>query len=185
MFRRISSAAAAIAIATGVVLAAVSPASAVDGYVPPGGITWVNSNDGSLIVNQGGATTFQIGDNSFTPDQDVDYTLSGEAAGGATLASVRTAITSVDLGTRPANGQGGYTGHITMPANGGGSYTLTATQGGTVLTAEIVVVSGMATTGVNSGLMQIGLWGGAALVVFGAILLALLYARRRKSSQNV
>lgn len=178
---RIAAAASALAF---IGLVAAAPAALAVSYPPSGTITWVNDSDGTLVSTPGGLTDFSTTEGSFNPVGPVNVLLTGENANGASLATLGFAVyTDVNLGTTSPNLEGAVSGQIHMPSNASGVYTLTLQQGDTTLSAQITVVSGMATTGVNAQSMNIALWGSIALIALGGATFAIV-AVRRKSAKS-
>jgi hypothetical protein len=184
-----------LAVAALAVLAVFSVPAAANaaGYVPQGNIIVEGTPAPGEIV----AVTFTEG--SFTPGEDVSFTLTGENAVGATLASVRAVVNSQSL-VKPATGTGGVTLDVTLPADATGTYTTTATglTSGTVGTAAITVAAadagsgtgsgsstdsngGLASTGYNAPMLAI--WAGAGALLLGIALVVVLgIVRRQRAS---
>ncbi|MCS5723258.1 LPXTG cell wall anchor domain-containing protein [Herbiconiux sp. CPCC 203407] len=164
------------------VLAVFAVPAAAQAYVPtpPPGVT----------VGPGGTVTVNF--TGFAPNEDVSFTLTGESAASATLASVVAAVETSPALIKQANAEGAVSVTVTLPKNASGSYTLTATglSSGAVANAFITVTSGGGGTGATGGLPNtgamdpaLGLWAGGGLLALGAAFVVVLtVVRRQKAS---
>ncbi len=185
----------ALAAAALAVVAIFAVPAAANAYVPPSNITAPGA------IAPGGTGTVGFADGSFTPGETVSFTLTGENASGATLASVVGAVETIST-TKTASGAGSTSVAVTLPANASGSYSLTATgaTSGAIASVGISVGSassaGDGTTGgtgstggslPNTGAMDptLGIWAGGGLLALGAaFVIVLTIVRRQKSSIN-
>ena len=180
---------AAIALAVLAVFAVPAAANAA-GYVPDGNI--VVSGD----IEPGATVTIAFTAGSFTPGESVSFTLTGENAAGATLATFKSVVNSQSL-VKTATGTGAVALDVTLPTNASGTYTTTATglTSGTVGTASLTVAAadsatatgtgtgtstggGLASTGYNAPMLAI--WGGAGALLLGVALVVVLGVVRRQ-----
>lgn len=164
------------------VLAVFAVPAAAQAYVPtpPPGVT----------VGPGGTVTVSF--TGFAPNEDVSFTLTGESAASATLASVVAAVETSPALVKQANAEGAVSVTVTLPSNASGSYTLTATglSSGAVANAFITVTSTGGGTGATGGLPNtgamdpaLGLWAGGGLLALGAAFVVVLtVVRRQKAS---
>jgi hypothetical protein len=185
---------AAVAIAVLAVFAAPAAANAA-GYVPVGNI----SVSGAVVP--GGTVTVGFADGSFTPGESVSFTLTGENAAGATLATFKAVVDSQSL-VKTASDTGAVSLDVTLPSNASGTYTVTATglTSGTVGTASLTVASadgaasgsgtgtgsdasngGLASTGYDAPMLAIWAAGGALLLGV-ALMVALTIVRRQRAN---
>jgi hypothetical protein len=185
MFKKSLAVAALAALAVFSVPAAANAA----GYVPQGNIVVEGEPAPGAVIE----VIFTEG--SFTPSEDVSFTLTGENAVGATLASLRAVVNSQSL-VKSSTGTGAVTLAVTLPADATGTYTTTATglQSGTVGTAAITVAAvdsgaagsgdsdgGLASTGYNAPMLAI--WAGAGALLLGIALVVVLgIVRRQRAS---
>jgi hypothetical protein len=183
-----------LAVAALAVLAVFSVPAAANaaGYVPQGNIIVEGTPAPGAVVE------VIFTDGSFTPGEDVSFTLTGENAVGATLASLRAVVNSQSL-VKPATGTGAVSLDVTLPTDATGSYSVTATglTSGTVGAASITVAaadggagagngtsgsdSGLASTGYNAPMLAI--WAGAGALLLGIALVVVLgIVRRQRAS---
>jgi len=180
MFKK-SLAAAALAV---LAVFAVPAAANAAGYVPEGNITV------SGEITAGSTVTVAFTEGSFTPGEDVSFTLTGENAAGATLASFRSVVNSQSL-VKTATGSGAVALAVTLPTDASGTYTTTATglTSGTVGTASLTVGAadsgsaatvngGLASTGYNAPMLAI--WAAAGALLLGVALVVVLGVVRRQ-----
>jgi hypothetical protein len=180
---------AAVALAVLAVLAVPAAANAA-GYVPVGNI----SVSGAVVA--GGTVTVGFDDGSFTPGESVSFTLTGENAAGATLATFKAVVDSQSL-VKTASDTGAVSLDVTLPTNASGTYTTTATglTSGTVGTASLTVATadgapagsnagtnaasgGLASTGFNTPMLVI--WGSAGALLLGVALVVVTGIVRRQ-----
>ncbi|WP_120338182.1 sortase [Cryobacterium soli] len=178
---------AAIALAVLAVFAVPAAANAA-GYVPDGNIVV------SGTIAPGSPVTISFTEGSFTPGEPVSFTLTGENAAGATLATFKSVVNSQSL-VKSAAGTGAVALEVTLPTDASGTYTTTATglTSGTVGTASLTVAAvdsaggagsgtstdgGLASTGYNAPMLAI--WGGAGALLLGIALVVVLGVVRRQ-----
>jgi hypothetical protein len=182
---------AAVALAVLAVFAVPAAANAA-GYVPVGNI----SVSGAVVP--GGTVTVGFADGSFTPGESVSFTLTGENAAGATLATFKAVVDSQSL-VKTASDTGAVSLDVTLPTNASGTYTVTATglTSGTVGTASLTVAtadgaatgsnSGTGTDAATGGLASTGysapmlvIWGSAGALLLGVALVVVMGIVRRQ-----
>lgn len=171
---RLPQAIAAVTLAAGLVFA---PVAANATYVPSPG----PSTGSTVTIAAGGSATISFV--GFQPGEPVRFTLTGEFALSATLANVKFAVQTANLGTKAANSTGAVSPTITLPSNATGSYTLTATGATSAASSAVTITVGDPTlpnTGGDSGQL-LGLWigGGALLLAGGGIAVATTVRRQR------
>ena len=182
MFKKSLAAAALVVLAVFAVPAAANAA----GYVPEGNIFVTGA------VTAGATVTVGFTDGSFTPGEDVSFTLTGENAAGATLASFKSVVNSQSV-VKTATASGAVSLDVTLPTDASGTYTVTATglTSGTVGSASLTVGStdagtgssdsaagGLASTGYNTPMLAI--WGAAGALLLGVALVVVLGVVRRQ-----
>lgn len=172
--------AAAMLVVVGV-FAAPAVANAA-GYVPSSDVAV------SGPVTPGSTDSVGFAAGSFTPNESVTYSVTGE--GRATL-SAATATVSL---TKTASASGAASVNVTLPQGATGTYSLTATglTSGNVATAALTVVpadtasangstGGLAFTG-STGAMLL-LWSAGGAIALGvALMLVLALVRRQRSN---
>jgi hypothetical protein len=175
-------AAAALTIAASAVLAPVAANAATVEPYPPAG---------SVIVT-GNTVNITFGPGSFAGAENVTIYLTGFNAGGASLATVKSAATAVELGTVTSNAAGGATVTITLPSNATGTYTVTGISASrpegvsvtfTIAGAAAGGSGSLPATGMDSGSL-LGLWagGGALVLAGGAVAVGAAVHRQRKQA---
>jgi hypothetical protein len=182
---------AAIALAVLAVIAVPTAANAA-GYVPVGNV----SVSGAVVP--GGTVEVGFAAGSFTPGESVSFTLTGENATGATLATFKSVVNSQSL-VKTATDTGAAALAVTLPSDASGTYTVTATglTSGTVGTASLTVASadgaagtgtgtdassgGLASTGYDAPMLAI--WAAAGALLLGvALMVALTVVRRQRAN---
>jgi len=181
---RLIKAAAAVALAAGAALAVPATAQALS-YTPTDDNIIVSSS----TVTAGGTVTLTFGQWSFNPGQTVSFTLTGEGASGATLATFRTLVDDKST-TKVAGDDGSLSLAVTFPASARGTYTLTGSTADPawsktwVFTIEGTqpAASGLATTGSTTGDL-LTLWVGAGALAFlgGGIAVAAAVRKQRNA----
>lgn len=121
---------AALAVAVALVLA---PTAANAEYTPGG------PAGGAVIIAPGGSATIPF--TGFEPNEDVRFTLTGENAAGATLASLAAVVNSTST-TKTADANGAVSVTVTLPENATGTYTLTAEGLSSGAVAEALIEAG-------------------------------------------
>ncbi|WEO77992.1 sortase [Cryobacterium sp. SO2] len=177
---------AAIALAVLAVFAVPAAANAA-GYVPEGNITVTDATPAP-----GETVTVGFADASFTPGESVSFTLTGENAAGATLATIKAVVNSTSI-TKTAATDGAVSVAVTLPANATGSYALSGTglTSGSVGTATLTAVAadagtaaatgGLASTGYDAPMLAI--WAAAGALLLGvALMVALTVVRRQRAN---
>ena len=176
---------AVLSIAVMALVAAPVAANAA-GYVPSGNVTVSGS------ATPGGTVTVSFASGSFTPNEQVSVSVSGDTT--VTLSAVKAAVLTTF--TKAASASGSFSVNVTLPTNATGTYTLTATglTSGNVGTASITTVpaSGsnatLANTGGGAALANTGatlpmlmIWIGAGALILGvAIVSTLAFVRRQR-----
>jgi hypothetical protein len=182
---------AAIALAVLAVIAVPTAANA-EGYAPATNITVTGD------VAPGGIVVINFANNTFIAGESVSFTLTGENATGATLASFKAVVNSQSL-VKTATSEGAVALDVTLPTNASGTYTTTATglTSGTVGTASLTVASadaaagsasgsgsstgGLASTGFDAPMLAI--WAAAGALLLGiALMVALTVVRRQRAN---
>lgn len=174
-------AAAALSLAA---IALMAP-TAANAYTDPAVVIATPST-----ITAGSTSTFTTDLAPYDASEEILISITGENAGGAKLAMVKTAVeTNATLRTRAV--QGKLNVPIAFPSNGIGTYDLTFTgvTSKVVLHSRITVVApgtktpskaGLAVTGIASD-DTVGLWiAGGALVVAGAAVGIGATVRRRR-----
>ena len=174
---------ATIALAVLAVFAVPAAANAA-GYVPEENVTV-----SSTTVEPGETVTVSFSDGSFTAGESVSFTLTGENAASATLASFKAVVNSTSL-TKAAAADGSVSVAITLPTDATGSYALTATglTSGSVGTAAISVVAADSAAVVNDGDLastgydapMLAIWAAAGALLLGIALVTVLTVVRRQ-----
>jgi len=173
---------AAIALAVLAVFAVPAAANAA-GYVPEGNVTVSDST-----VEPGQTVSVSFDDASFAAGESVSFTLTGENAAGATLATIKAVVNSTSI-TKTASAAGAVNVAVTLPTNASGSYTLTGTglTSANVGTATLTAVAadsaaaangGLASTGYNAPMLAI--WAAAGALLLGIALVVVLTVVRRQ-----
>jgi hypothetical protein len=182
---------AAIALAVLAVIAVPTAANAA-GYAPSTNITVTGD------VAPGGIVVVNFANNTFIAGESVSFTLTGENATGATLATFKAVVNSKSL-VKTATGEGAVALDVTLPTNASGTYTTTATglTSGTVGTASLTIASadgaagtgtgtdastgGLASTGYDAPMLAI--WAAAGALMLGiALMVALTVVRRQRAN---
>ncbi|MCR2763274.1 cell wall protein [Microbacterium sp. zg.B48] len=173
----------ASAFAALVALALPSAASA-NAIYPPSGSCTVSP----ATASAGETLRFQCAAETFSPDEPVTITVTGENGSGASIGMIKFAIStasgtarSTEIGSLPAV-------PITLPSNASGTYIIAAvspTSAGSTAAATVSNASGgLPTTGMDSASLT-GLWiGGGALVLAGAALGVTAMVRRSRNNAD-
>jgi LPXTG-motif cell wall-anchored protein len=117
----------------------------------------------------------------FDPNEAVSFSLTGENASGATLATIRAAVETATL-TRTADASGVARITVTLPSNARGTYTLTGTGQTSGVTGSFTFSVGLPATGTDAG-STTGLWVGGGLLALGGAV-ALAFASRRRTGHT-
>lgn len=134
----------------------------------------------------GGTISFECAEATFSGDESVTITVTGENGAAASIGMVRFAITTASaIVTSEADGSLAPI-DITLPSNATGTYNIaavSATSAGGTAAASIVSTSGLPATGLDSE-STLGLWiGGGALVLAGAALAGAAVWRRTRDNR--
>lgn len=187
MFKKVL---AAVALTLAAAFAVPMAANAA-GYVPSSNVTVSNSNP---APGQTVDVSFKAG--SFLAGENVQFTLTGQDAASASLASLHAVVNSKTT-VKPASSAGAVTVAVTVPADATGTYTLTATgvTSGNVGTASLTVTPADAVgagTGSSAGgslahtgstISLIAIWVAGGLVVLGAAFVAVNVIVRRQRAK--
>ncbi len=137
-------------------------------------------------MQPGGSLTFECAPETFSPDEKISVTVTGEDGAGARIGMVRLAITTAS-GTATSAPDGSLEAvTIGVPSNASGTYNIAAVSpssaGGTAA-VTITGADGLPVTGLDQGL-TVALWiGGGALVLAGAALAVVAAVRRSRDSR--
>jgi LPXTG-motif cell wall-anchored protein len=171
----------AATLALGAVFAVPVAASASTIYPPSGSCTATPTT-----AQAGGTIAFECAAETFSPDEDVTITVTGENGAAARIGMVRFAITTAS-GAAVSGADGSLAPvDITLPSNASGTYNIAAvssTSAGGTAAVTITGADGLPTTGLDQG-QTIGLWiGGGALLLAGAALAVVAAVRRSRDSR--
>jgi LPXTG-motif cell wall-anchored protein len=170
---------AIVTIVVAAVLALPVAAQASDIYPPSGSCTVSPST-----IAPGGSVTFSCVAGTFSEDETVTITVTGENGAAASIGMLRFAITTAS-GTSMSAADGSLAAvSITLPASASGIYNIAAVSatsaGGTAAVTVTTGSGGLPSTGLDSG-TTLGLWiGGAALVLVGGTLAVVAAVRRSR-----
>ena len=179
MKRTIRTALAVSAIVAVAALALPTAAQASTIYPPAGSCTTTPAT-----VAPGGTVTFACAADTFSADETVTITVTGENGADAAIGMIKFAISTAS-DTTTSTGTGGVAGiPITLPANASGTYNIAAVSatsaGGTAAVTVAAANGGLPVTGLDSASLT-GLWiGGGALVLAGGVLAAVAVVRRTR-----
>ncbi|KAF2414812.1 cell wall protein [Microbacterium sp. B35-04] len=168
--------AATLALAAIVATPAAAGASTI--YPPSGSCT-----ASPTTTQAGGTIAFACEAETFSPDESLTITVTGENGADASIGMVRFAITTAS-GTATSAADGSLTAiDITLPSNATGTYNIAAvssTSAGGTAAVTITGADGLPATGLDQA-STIGLWiGGGALLLAGAALAIVATVRRRR-----
>lgn len=169
---------AAVVIAAAAIVAAPAAASAA-GY-PDATVV-----SGPATVVPGQPATFVFG--GFEPGEPVTFTLTGENASGATLATVRAAAADIKTLVKNAAADGTATVTVTLPSNASGTYRLTADAASTdpaSTTFSVAAAGGLPATGIDAASMTSVWIGGGALLAAGIAVTSVAMIRRRQAQES-
>lgn len=171
---------AKFAAAALVAIALIAAPAAANAYTPvaPGG---------TITVTPGGTVTVPF--TGFAPEEPVSFTLTGENGAGASLASVRIAITTSAAVTKPADSDGAVSVVVTLPSNASGDYELRAVgaESGASALKVISVPAAAGTpgslpaTGVDSASLM-GVWVGGGVLLLGGLAVTVFAVRRQRQT---
>ncbi|MFT4212671.1 MAG: cell wall protein [Microbacterium sp.] len=171
----------ATALSAALVLSA--PAAYAATIYPPTGSCSVSST----TVSPGGTVVLSCQAATFSANETVTITVSGENGSGATIGMIRTAVSTAS-GTATSAADGSLPGvDITLPSNASGTYNIaafsTSSAGGTAALTITGASSGVLSfTGVDSGMTTALLIGGGAVLLAGIALIVGAILRRRSRS---
>jgi hypothetical protein len=172
------------ALVAGVVAAAALlgvPAAAQASIYPPAGSCTSNP----ATITAGATITFRCVAETFSPNEDITVTVTGENGASAKIGMVRLAITTAS-GHVQSEADGSIAGvTLTLPSNATGTYNIaavSATSAGGTAPVSIKGADGtLSTPGLDGGAL-LGAWvGGVALLVAGVALALAAVARRRRN----
>ena len=133
----------------------------------------------------GGTVEFSCAAETFSGDERVTITVTGENGDAARIGMVHFTISTAS-GFAESGADGSLAPvAITLPSDSSGTYNIAAispTSAGGTAAATIAATDGLPTTGSDSGSLM-GAWiGGGALVAAGAVLVFGALARRRRNA---
>lgn len=168
------------ALTTLAVLGAPAAAQASTIYPPSGACT-----TSPATAEPGSTIAFECEAGTFSGDETVTVTVTGENGAEAAIGMVRFAITTAsEVFTSDADGSLDPI-DITLPSNASGTYNIAAissTSAGGTAAVSITGADGLPVTGLDASSM-IGLWiGGGALVAAGAALGIAAAVKRRRDN---
>lgn len=176
--------AAASAIVVGVVFAGalISPAASASTIYPPSG----SCTALPTTVQAGGTIAFECAAETFSSDEAVTITVTGENGSTAQIGMVRLAI-STATGSAVSEADGSLAAvDVKLPSGATGTYNIaavSATSAGGTAAVSITDADGLPSTGLDGG-TTLGLWiGGGALLVAGAALAIAAGVRRSRNSR--
>lgn len=169
------------AVALGAVLAPTA-AHASTIYPPTGSCT-----ASPTTTTPGGTITFACVAETFSSDETVTITVTGENGAGASIGMVRFAISTESAMSQSAT-DGSLPGvSITLPSNATGTYNIaavsTTSAGGTAAVTVTAADGSLPTTGLDSAAVTGLVIGGAALLVAGAAIAITVAVRRNRSTR--
>ena len=170
--------AAAISIAA---VAAPSAASASTIYPPAGSCT-----TSPATMTAGSTVTFACSGGTFSAEEPVTVTVTGENGADSTFGMIRMAISTASAGFTSTSEGALEPVRITLPANASGTYNIAAvspTSAGGTAAASITTAEGLPTTGLDQSSLAIVWIGGGALLAAGAVL-AIVAGVRRSRDRN-
>lgn len=200
MNKRFTKAATAVALAGA--LAFGAPIAAFADPIDDDPYTPNTSVSGPSAITIGGTGTYSFAANVFEPGETVTFTLTGEFALQATLATIVKSAVETQSASKPANADGSVDVSVTLPPNATGVYTLNVFSASTTVSPISITAaaaggatgsggsgavgtdgSALPETGTDGELM-LGLWvgGGALLLAGGAIVVATTVRRQRQNA---
>ncbi len=133
-------------------------------------------------VSLGEPFTLDCGEGTFSANETVTVTITGENAASSKVGAVRFAISTLSktFTSTDAGALDGVT--VTLPSDGSGIYNIaavSATSAGGTGSVSVLGTDGLPTTGGDSAQLM-GLWiGGGALVLAGIVVVIAVVLRRR------
>lgn len=165
------------ALAVAATLGAPAAAQASTIYPPSGSCTTTPA-----AVQAGGTIAFGCAAGTFSGDEAVTITVTGENGANAAIGMLRFAITTASEIVQSQTDGSLADIDITLPSDATGTYNIaavSATSAGGTAAVSITGADGLPATGLDSS-STLGLWiGGGALVAAGAALALAAVARRR------
>lgn len=177
--KRIIRSALAVSAIVALSALAVPPAAQASTIYPPTGSCTVSP----ATVTAGGTVTLACADATFSTNESITITVTGENGEGASIGMVKFAISTAS-GTARSTDTGALDGvGIVLPSNASGTYNVaavSATSAGGAAAATVTSVSGaLPVTGLDTASLT-GLWiGGGALLLAGVVLAVVAVLRRR------
>ncbi|MDZ8170635.1 LPXTG cell wall anchor domain-containing protein [Microbacterium xanthum] len=163
-------------------VAAPAAAQASTIYPPAGSCT-----TSPATMTAGSTVTFGCSNGTFSADEPVTVTVTGENGADATFGMVRMAISTASA-TFTSTADGALAGvAITLPANATGTYNIAAvspTSAGGTAAASITTADGLPTTGLDQASLAIVWIGGGALLAAGAVLAVVAGVRRSRDRNS-
>lgn len=171
----------AIAVSAIVALSTLAvPVAAQASIYPPAGSCTVTPT----TMTPGARLTFACADRTFSPNESVTITITGENGRDATIGMIRFAISTAS-GNATSTATGSLPGvPITLPSNASGTYNIAAVSptsaGGTAAATTTSDSNGLPVTGLDSASLM-GLWiGGGALLLAGVAIAVSVVLRRSR-----
>lgn len=181
MKRMVRTAVVVATIAAASALALPSAAQAASIYPPSGSCT-----ASPTTVAPGGTVTFACIAETFSSDESVTITVTGENGAAAQIGMLKFAITTAS-GLSTSGADGSLAGvAITLPSDATGTYNIAAVSptsaGGTAAVTVSGGTGGLPSTGLDSASMA-GLWiaGGALVLTGGALAVTAAVRRSRRA----
>ena len=171
----------AATLVVGAVLAVPAAANASTIYPPSGSCTTTPAT-----TQAGGSIAFECASETFSPDESITITVTGENGSAARIGMIKFAITTAS-GNATSEADGSLAAvDITLPSNASGTYNIAAvssTSAGGTAAITITGADGLPATGLDQG-QTLGLWiGGGALLLAGAALAVVAAVRRSRDSR--
>jgi len=165
----------------GAVIGVPAAANASTIYPPTGSCSTTPAT-----VQASGTFSFECAAETFSADESVTITVTGENGAGARIGMVRFAISTASSVVRSESDGSLAAIEIRLPENATGTYNIAAvssTSAGGTAAVTVTGDDGLPITGLDQG-QTIGLWiGGGALVVAGATLAGVAMVRRSRDSR--
>jgi hypothetical protein len=171
----------ALAVSAIVALSALAVPSAAqaNAIYPPSGSCTVSPT----TAEAGSTVRFQCEAETFSSNEAVTITVTGENGADASIGMIKFAITTAS-GDATSTATGALPAvPITLPSNASGTYNIaavSATSAGSTAAVSVQSNGGLPATGLDSGTL-VGLWiGGGALLLVGAALAIAAVVRRKR-----
>lgn len=172
---------AAVAVVAATAMFALAPGAQASTIYPPSG----SCTSTPAAVTPDGTVQFECQAGTFSSDETVTITVTGENGAAAAIGMVRFAITTAS-GASQSGGDGSLPAvPIAFPSNATGTYNIAAisatSAGGTAAVTLRAADGGLPVTGFDTGALTALLVAGGALVVLGGgIAIAAALRRRRR-----